>query len=81
VTAAARGKKVLTRLIAAEKGRGLPLVTQVKPDNKSDMVARLKPERISMMLVEGSVGVTADKHSSPAFCVSYFILRREFQMS
>ncbi len=42
VTAAARGKKVLTRLIAAEKGRGLPLVTQVKPDNKSDMVARLK---------------------------------------
>ena len=42
VTAAARGKKVLTRLIAAEKGRGLALVTQVKPDNKSDMVARLK---------------------------------------
>src|SRR6516165_3667218 len=24
---------------------------------------------------------TADKHPSPAFCVSYFILRREFQMS
>jgi hypothetical protein len=27
------------------------------------------------------LGVTADKHSSPAFCVSYFILRRGFQMA
>jgi len=42
VTAAAREKKVLTRLIDAEKRHGVTLVTVVKPDNKSDMVERLK---------------------------------------
>jgi len=41
VTAAAREKKILTRLIDAEKGHGLPLVAVVKPDNKSKMVVRL----------------------------------------
>ena len=41
VTAAARGNKVFTQLIDAEKGYGLPLVAQVKPGNKSEMVARL----------------------------------------
>jgi hypothetical protein len=28
-----------------------------------------------------TLGVTADKHLSPPFCVSYFILRKEFPMS
>ena len=41
VTDAASGNKVFRRLIAAEKGYGLPLVAQVKPGNKSEMVARL----------------------------------------
>ena len=41
VTVAARGKNVFTQLIDAEKRHGLPLVAKVKPDNKSEMVARL----------------------------------------
>jgi L-amino acid N-acyltransferase YncA len=41
VTAAAAKQKVFRRLIEAEKRHGLPLVTEVKPDNKSDMAARL----------------------------------------
>ena len=41
VTAAAEGQKVFRKLIEAEMRHGLPLVTEVKPDNKSDMAARL----------------------------------------
>jgi L-amino acid N-acyltransferase YncA len=41
VTASAAEQKVFRRLIEAEKRRGLPLVTEVKPDNKSYMAARL----------------------------------------
>jgi hypothetical protein len=41
VTATASGKGVFRRLIDAQKGHDLPLVAQVKPDNKSEMVARL----------------------------------------
>ncbi len=41
VTAAAAEQKVFRQLIEAEKRYGLPLVTEVKPDNKSDMAARL----------------------------------------
>jgi L-amino acid N-acyltransferase YncA len=41
VTAAAAGQKVFRQLIEAEKRFELPLVTEVKPDNKSDMAARL----------------------------------------
>ncbi|MGO9459947.1 MAG: hypothetical protein ACLPWS_16815 [Rhodomicrobium sp.] len=41
VTTDAAGQKVFRRLIEAEKRQGLPLVTEVKPDNKSDMAARL----------------------------------------
>jgi hypothetical protein len=42
VATATEGQKVFRRLIEAEKRHGLPLVTEVKPDNKSDMAARLK---------------------------------------
>jgi hypothetical protein len=42
VTAAARGKKVFRRLIEAEKGHGRRLVAAVKPNNKSDTVAKLQ---------------------------------------
>ena len=41
VTASTAGQKVFRRLIEAEKRHGLPLVTEVKPDNKSNMAARL----------------------------------------
>ncbi len=41
VIASASEQKVFRRLIDAEKRHGLPLVTEVKPDNKSDMAARL----------------------------------------
>jgi hypothetical protein len=41
VTAFAAEQKVFRRLIETEKQYGLPLVTEVKPDNKSDMAARL----------------------------------------
>ena len=41
VTASAAEQKVFRRLIEAEKRHGLPLVTEVKPDNKSEMAARL----------------------------------------
>lgn len=39
--AAAEGKKVFRQLIEAEKQHKLPLVAEVKPDNKSDMDKRL----------------------------------------
>ncbi len=41
VTASAAEQKVFRRLIETEKQHGLPLVTEVKPDNKSEMAARL----------------------------------------
>ena len=41
VTAAAEGRKVFKRLIEAEKRHNLPLIAEVKPDNKSNMAARL----------------------------------------
>jgi hypothetical protein len=42
VTAPAAGQKVFRRLIEGEKEYGLPLVTEIKPDNKSCMAARLE---------------------------------------
>jgi hypothetical protein len=41
VTAAAAGQKVFRQLIDSEKRHRLPLITEVKPDNKSHMAARL----------------------------------------
>jgi L-amino acid N-acyltransferase YncA len=41
VTASAAEQKVFRRLIETEKRYGLPLVTEVKSDNKSNMAARL----------------------------------------
>ena len=41
VTAAAAEQKVFRRLIETEKRHELPLIAEVKPDNKSEMGARL----------------------------------------
>jgi hypothetical protein len=41
VTPPAAGNKVFKRLIEAEKKFDLPLVTEVRPNNKSEMAARL----------------------------------------
>jgi len=41
VTPCATGNKVFRRLIEAEKQHGLPLVAEVKANNKSEMAARL----------------------------------------